>query len=106
MRLARWIAHRAEWSPEKIALRFEGEEISYAALDLRVRALAAHLAGERGVGRGDRVAHLGFNSPLVIELLFACARLGAIYLPLNWRLAPPELRAVLEHAVPRAPVAR
>jgi fatty-acyl-CoA synthase len=102
MRLARWIAHRAEWSPEKIALRFEGEEISYAALDLRVRALAAHLAGERGVGRGDRVAHLGFNSPLVIELLFACARLGAIYLPLNWRLAPPELRAVLEHAVPRA----
>ena len=101
-RLARWLAHRAEWSPERIALRFEGEEIRYAALDVRARALAAELGSERGVRRGDRVAHLGFNSPLVIELLFACARLGAIYLPLNWRLAPAELRAVLADAAPRA----
>lgn len=98
MDLSGWIAHRAAWSPEAIALAFEGEEIGYAALDARIRGLAALLEREHAIGAGDRVAYLGLNRPLVLELMFACARLGAIFVPLNWRLAPAELRDVLEHA--------
>jgi acyl-CoA synthetase (AMP-forming)/AMP-acid ligase II len=99
--LSRWISHRADWSPKKAALRFEGAEITYAELDERVRRIAAALGARCGVGRGDRVAHLGLNGPLVVELLFACARLGAIFVPLNWRLAPPEHREILRRCAPK-----
>ncbi|MBT6429066.1 MAG: AMP-binding protein, partial [Rhodospirillaceae bacterium] len=58
-----------------------------------------------GVGRGDRVAHLGYNSPELLELLFACARLGAMLVPLNWRLAPPEHVWILQNCEPRAVLA-
>ncbi len=102
MDLSRWIADRADGSPRKAAVRFEGAEISYAALDDRVRRLAAMLAAECGVRPGERVAHLGLNGPVVLELLFACARLGAIFVPLNWRLAAPEHRDILLHCSPKA----
>ncbi len=64
-------------------------------LDAGIARCAAALAA-RGVGRGDRVAFLGQNHPSQIALLFACARLGAVQVPLNWRLAAPELRFILE----------
>src|SRR5687768_12378001 len=68
-------------------------------------ARAARLAGalrERlGVESGDRVAHLGANSPELLDLVFACARLGAILVPLNWRLAPPEHDYILDRCRPR-----
>ena len=54
-----------------------------------------------GVGAGDRVAVLAQNHPRTLALLFACARLGAMLAPLNWRLAGPELRWIIEHAAPR-----
>lgn len=100
MPLADWIAHRAEWSPEAVAIRFEDEEISYATLERRVCGWATALAEEHRIRAGDRVAYLGLNRPLVLELLFACARLGAIFVPLNWRLAPAEQRQVIAHASP------
>jgi fatty-acyl-CoA synthase len=53
------------------------------------------------VTAGDRVAYLGFNHPLVLELLYACARVGAIFAPLNWRLAPPEHREILRDCSPK-----
>jgi fatty-acyl-CoA synthase len=53
------------------------------------------------VAAGDRVAYLGFNHPLALELLFACSRLGAIFVPLNWRLAPPEHREILRDCSPK-----
>jgi fatty-acyl-CoA synthase len=90
MDISRWIAHRADWSPEKTATRFEGQETSYAEMEARVAALAGGLRDRLGVGPGDRVAHLGFNSPDLLQLLFACARIGAILTPLNWRLTPHE----------------
>jgi fatty-acyl-CoA synthase len=91
----RWIEGHARHTPGATALRFEGKAISYAALAAAVDARAAALAA-RGVGRGDRVAFLGANHPAQLVLLFACARLGAVQVPLNWRLAPPELRWILE----------
>jgi len=90
--------------PRRIAIRFEGREIRYGELDERVRAVAAAL-GELGVRTGVRVAHLGFNGPAVLELLYACARLGAIYAPLNWRLTAAEHREVVRHCTPRLLVA-
>ncbi len=64
------------------------------------RRLATVLAG-LGVGPGERVAHLGYNSPEFLSLLFACARLGALLVPLNCRLAAPEHVRILADAEPR-----
>jgi fatty-acyl-CoA synthase len=54
-----------------------------------------------GAGEGEVVAYLGFNHPANLILLFACARIGAILLPLNWRLAAPEHARVLADAAAR-----
>jgi len=93
----RWIERHAQERPEAPALRFEGGRITYADLARQVAAAAAGLAA-RGIGHGDRVAFIGPNHPSQIVLLFACARLGAMQLPLNWRLAPPELGFILADA--------
>jgi fatty-acyl-CoA synthase len=97
MDVSRWVAHWAAWNGERTALRFEGDEISYAEMEQRVGLLAGMLAGSLGVKQGDRVAHLGYNSPELLELLFACARIGALLVPLNWRLTPAEHTWILEH---------
>jgi fatty-acyl-CoA synthase len=99
MDLSQWIEQRALRSPQKPALRYGGAEIGYAALASRIASFASALAA-RGVGRGDRVGWLGLNSPDMLAMLFACARLGAIFMPLNWRLAAPEHRALLEECTP------
>ena len=93
--LHRWIAAHAAHTPHRVALRFEGEAITYAALAARVERLAGTLAAH-GIGHGDRIAFLGANDPAQIVLLAACTKLGAIQVPLNWRLATPELRFMLE----------
>jgi fatty-acyl-CoA synthase len=98
MNLADWIERQAGFTPDKTAIRFEGREISYAALAQRIEAAAWALKHELGVTPGDRVAHLGLNSPEMLVLLFACARMGAIFTPLNWRLAPPEHAYILGHS--------
>ncbi len=95
-----WIHHQAARRPEKVALRADDATLSYAALAAQCDRVCAALAAS-GVGSGDRVAWLGSNSAALLGTLFACARLGAIFMPLNWRLAPPEHRAMLAHAEPR-----
>jgi len=86
-----WIAQRAGWAPDDTAIRFEGSGISYAALEDRIGRTAGALADELDIGEGGRVAHLGVNAPEMIDLLFACARLGAIFVPLNGRLTVEDL---------------
>jgi fatty-acyl-CoA synthase len=81
--------------PGTVALRFEGAAITYGELDAQSRAMAAALAA-RGVCAGDRIGFLGQNHPAQIVALFACAGIGAMQVPLNWRLAPPEWRFILE----------
>jgi fatty-acyl-CoA synthase len=98
--LSHWIERHARFSPRAIAVRFEGSDTSYAELANRIRRAAAVLAS-RGVRRGDAVAFLGLNHPCALVLLFACARLGAMFVPLNWRLAPPEIARVLADCPPR-----
>lgn len=101
MDLAHWIERHARFAPRAVALRFEGEEIRYAELAQRVERAAAALAG-MGVRRGEPLAWLGMNHPAALVLLFACARLGAMFAPLNWRLAPPEHARVLADCPPKA----
>lgn len=83
-----------------VALRFEGQSTSYAQLAEQAQALGAALLS-RGVQAGDRVAWLGLNHPLQIALLFACAGVGAIAMPLNYRLATAELERMLRDGQPR-----
>jgi fatty-acyl-CoA synthase len=77
-----------------------GDVMSFAELWSSAEALAADMAC-RGVGPGDRVAWLGHNHPQLIALLFALARLGAVLVPLNHRLAAAEWAAVLADCTPR-----
>ena len=95
------IRRHAARRPEAIALRHGERELSYGELDERSNRLAQALLA-RGVGAGTRVAYLDRSSPEVVELLFAASKVGAVLVPLNWRLALPELAAVLEDA--QAPV--
>ncbi len=93
--LGSWPARRARMTPDKPALVQAGRVTTYAELEHRSTRLARGLR-ERGVARGDRVAFLGLNSVELVETMFAVAKLGAVFLPVNTRLAPPELRHVLE----------
>ncbi|MCC7413910.1 MAG: AMP-binding protein [Gammaproteobacteria bacterium] len=95
MNIANWIEKWAVSTPAQIAIRFEDTAISYPELDARIKANACALRGELGIRPGDRIAYLGQNDPQMLVLLFACARLGAIFLPLNWRLAPLEHARIL-----------
>ncbi|TAK86191.1 MAG: long-chain fatty acid--CoA ligase [Betaproteobacteria bacterium] len=100
MDLSHWIERHARFAPGAVAIRFEGRDISYAQLAQRVGSAASALAA-RGVRQGDAVAYLGLNHPAALVLVFACARLGAMFVPLNWRLAPPELARVVADCPPR-----
>ena len=99
MSLANWISDNAARTPDKAAIRFHGRELSYRDFAALIDRLASALAAS-GVRRGGCVAYLGFNSPEMLALLFACARLGAMFMPLNWRLAAPEHRQMLEDCPP------
>lgn len=98
MNLSHWIERWADFQPEKTAIRFEGRDISYAAFDDRIRRVAGLLHHDLDIEHGDRIAFLGLNSPDMLALMFACARIGALLVPLNWRLAPPEHLYILQNA--------
>jgi acyl-CoA synthetase (AMP-forming)/AMP-acid ligase II len=85
-----WIARRARRTPDRVAVLHDADRLTYAQLHDRVTRLAHGLRG-LGVRRGDRVAYLGPNHPAFLETLFAAGTLGAILVPLNVRLAVPEL---------------
>jgi len=91
------LAHHAARTPDKVMTVFRDETITYGEMATRADALAAGLRG-RGVGRGQVVGLLSYNCPEFLETLFAANYLGAIAMPINWRLAPPEVRYILEHS--------
>jgi len=95
-------AKRAALTPDRIALEelVSGRTVSYRALEARARRLAGLLAGE-GVAAGDRVAVLCRNRIAFFELLFACGKLGAVMVPLNWRMPAAELAALIEDCRPK-----
>ena len=98
MNISHWIERHAEFSANKTALISPQEMLSYADLQQRVQQTAQTLKQDLGIAYGDRVAYLGYNSADMLALLFACARLGALLVPLNWRLAPAEHAFILRDA--------
>ncbi|MCK9907749.1 long-chain fatty acid--CoA ligase [Microbacteriaceae bacterium K1510] len=98
MNLSDLIDRNASFTPDKTALRFAGQALTYGAFAERVAQAARALKSRLGVGRGDRVAILSLNHPDYLVALYACARLGAMLLPLNWRLATPEQVFILSDA--------
>jgi fatty-acyl-CoA synthase len=102
MDLSDLIDRNAAFTPDKAAIRFVGRTLSYADFAARIAETARALKSRLGVGRGDRVAMLAANHPDYLVLLYACARLGAMLVPLNWRLAVPEQVFILCDAAVKA----
>ena len=97
VRVADVVRRFARERPDAVALHHGTRELTYAELDARSNRLAQALLAA-GAGHGARVAYLGRNAPEVVELLFAASKLGAVIVPLNWRLSAPELGAILADA--------
>ena len=91
MKILRIVERWAGQFPNKVALHFEGTDLTYKELWRQIDELTHIL----DVQKGDRVAFLGFNTPYMLVLLFALARLGAILVPLNWRLTAAEHKTIL-----------
>ncbi len=96
------LSRRAALTPNRVALleAAAGRRFTYAELEARANQTARWLAG-RQVEPGDRVALLAHNSVHFVDLLFACLKIGAIFNPLNWRLAAPELAYILSDSRPK-----
>lgn len=95
-----WVKRWSELYPQKPAIIFEEHVTTYADLDRRTRSVACWLQAA-GIEKGDRVAVVLENCPEFIELYLACARLGAIFVPLNYRLTAEELDYVILNCRPR-----
>jgi fatty-acyl-CoA synthase len=81
-------------TPNRVAIDFYGREVTYAELDARSDELA------RSLTHGERVATLTRNSPEHVVALFACAKSGAILVPISWRLSPYEVAYQLDNSEP------
>ena len=95
--LGSWFTRRVLQTPDRPALTFDGSTRSYRQMNHDLNRLATALKAG-GICRGDRVGFLGLNQPLYFDLLFAAARLGAIFVPLNFRLTGPELDYIINDA--------
>jgi acyl-CoA synthetase (AMP-forming)/AMP-acid ligase II len=95
------LAHHAERTPERAMTVFEGSVTTYGEMATRAAAFATGLH-EWGVRPGQVVGLLSYNCPEFLETVFAVNYLGAIVMPINWRLAAPEVRFILEHSEARA----
>ena len=102
--LSSFIAFHARQSPSRCALKYDGGEISYAAFDERIRRVGGWLAA-RGIGANDVVAVLMKNSPAFLDIAFAASHIGAVFLPINYRLAPDEVAYVVENSGARVLIA-
>lgn len=101
MGISCWIAHKAVWSPENVATVFRDRALTYQEVEGKVASLAGYLTHALGVKEGDRVAYLGKNSDAIVALFFACARVGAIFVPLNSRMTASQLGMMIGNAEPR-----
>jgi acyl-CoA synthetase (AMP-forming)/AMP-acid ligase II len=91
------LEHHADRTPNKPCAVSGDDVVTYQDMVTRSGALAAGLH-DRGVGVGDVVGLLSYNNIEFLATIFAASHLGAIAMPLNWRLAAAELRFILEHS--------
>jgi acyl-CoA synthetase (AMP-forming)/AMP-acid ligase II len=98
------LEHHADRAPQRPFAVYEGATVTYRQALERSAAVAGGLRA-RGIRAGDVVALLAYNSVDFLITIFAANHLGAVVMPLNWRLAAPELAYILDHAGARALVA-
>ncbi|HWT10678.1 MAG TPA: AMP-binding protein, partial [Roseomonas sp.] len=97
LNLSAFVAFHARQRPEALAIVYGSQRVSYAALQKRTEALSALLAA-RGVQAGQVVAAFMKNSAAFVELAIATSRIGAVFLPINFRLAREEVAYILDNA--------
>lgn len=95
MRVDKVLTKRALITPHRRALIYKGQEFTFRDLEDRTNRLSQALL-RKGVNKGDRIALFMHNTNQFVEVFFACARVGAIVVPLNVRLAPPELDYIIK----------
>jgi fatty-acyl-CoA synthase len=97
------LSNRARLTPNREALLVleTGLRFTYAELNSRANRLANFLSERFGVGEGDRVSILAHNSVVYVDLLYAVAKIGAIFAPLNWRLVARELAYIVNDCEPK-----
>ena len=95
--LSAFIHFHATRDPERLALVYDGQRISYAAFEERID-LAARFLASRGIRAGDVVAVFMKNSAAFLEIVFAASHLGAVFLPINFRLSREECEFIAGHA--------
>ncbi|MBV6760414.1 acyl-CoA synthetase [Rhodococcus opacus] len=91
------LARNARVAGDTLVIRYPGLDLTYGQLEDRVSRLSSALI-DGGVSAGDRIAYVGLNSPAFLITMLAGFRIGAIFVPVNFRLAGPELRTVLERS--------
>src|SRR5918911_541531 len=91
------LSNNATLYPDRIAIAYEDQTVTFAQLEERTNRLANALA-QRGVKRGDNVAVLMYNRPEVVETWFGCHKVGACPVPINFRLAQAEVDYILDNA--------
>lgn len=91
MNLANFLAQSARRQPDEIGFVWRDETWSWAAIEARVEAFAHALATEFGVRKGDRVLVQSANNNQMFESMFACFRIGAVWVPTNYRQSPDEV---------------
>lgn len=101
MNLAHFLRQAARRFPDRAAIIWGSDSWTWADLDRRVDALAAVLAGE-GIGKGDRVLVQSRNSNQLVETMFACFRLGAIWVPTNFRQTASDVAYLAQSSGARA----
>ena len=104
MDLGSWIARRAAIGPNRAAVTFNDETQTFGEFSDRIDRLAADLVAG-GVTPGERVAYLGLNHPMFLTAMFATARAGAVFVPLNFRLTGAEIAYILNDATPHTLIA-
>jgi long-chain acyl-CoA synthetase len=97
LRVADVVREHGAGRPDVVAIRCGARALTYAELDERSSRLAQALLSA-GIRAGDRVANLDRTALELVELLFATSKIGAVTVPLNWRLAPPELTTIVADA--------
>lgn len=93
------IARHTSERPDAAAVSDDSVTLSWSALTSAADGVAAGLTAA-GVKEGDRVAVLEFNTIAFAEIFVACTKIGAVFVPLNWRLVPSEIAKLLDSADP------
>ncbi len=110
MYIGDWMGRGAQYWPDNIAVvdaaKLDAEQpkqgrFTYAEMNRRAEAVAGWLQAQ-GLGHGDRVAVVALNGVEVLDIFFACGKLGAIFVPFNWRLHPAELADLVVQTTPAA----